>query len=145
MAAGAACVLVTAGLGWVTAVEVGLTGASGGPVVDALPSVARQAEPSGPTFGRTLDLDHAQADRARRSSSGTPSPSASPTSAAASTSAGASRPAPEPSSTPTRDVVPTVRQGDACRTPGAVAVTKSGTAAVCTRSPGHGGLRWRRA
>jgi len=145
MAAAAACVLVTAGLGWVTAVAVGLTGPTGEPVVDALPSVARQAGPSGPTFGRTLDLDGPHADRAHRATAATPTPSASPTSAAVPTSAPPTAPAPERSSTPTRDAVPVVQQGDPCRTAGAVAVTRSGTAAVCTAARGNSGLRWRHA
>ena len=139
--------LVTAGLGWVTAVAVGLAGTSGEPVVDALPSFAPQAEPAEPTYGQTLDLDldldAAQADRARRSSSAAPPPTARPTSAT--TPAVAPPPTAQRSSTPTRDAVPTVRQGDPCRTQGAAAVTRSGSAAVCTVAPGKGGLRWRRA
>jgi hypothetical protein len=145
VAAGGAAVLVTAGLGWVTAVAVGLAGTSGEPVVDALPSFAPQAEPAEPTYGQTLDLDldAAHADRARRSSSKAPPPTARPTSAT--TPAVAPPPTAEPSSAPTRDAVLTVRQGDPCRTQGAAAVTRSGSAAVCTVAPGKGELRWRRA
>ena len=145
MAAGVACVLVTAGLGWVTAVAVGLTGPSAEPVVDALPVMAPQTEAPGPTFGRTLDIDGAHANRAGRSSTATPRPTERPTSSAASTSAPGPRPAPERTSTQTVDAVPTVRQGEPCRDRGAAAVTRSGSAAVCTRTPGNGELRWRRA
>jgi hypothetical protein len=145
MAAGGGCVLVTAGLGWVTAVAVGLTGPSGEPVVDALPSQAPQSEPSGPTFGQTLNLDGAHANRASRTSAAPPTTAARPSSSAPSTPARAPDPAPEASSRPTGESVPTVRQGDACRAEGAAAVTKSGGAVVCTVAPGNGGLRWRRA
>ncbi len=144
LAAGAAGVLVTAGLGWVTAAAVGLTGPSGDPVVDALPSFAPQVEPPHPTYGQVLDLGGAHADRARRSSTAAPSPAPGSTSAATPTPTRASRPGPERSSEPTAAAVPPVRQGDPCRAEGAAGVTKSGSAAVCTPAPGHGGLRWRR-
>jgi hypothetical protein len=146
MAAGVACVLVTAGLGWVTAVAVGLTGPSSEPVVDALPSMAPQTEAPGPTFGRTLDIDGAHAHRAVRSSTATPTPTGSPASSTPSSAASTSPQGPRPAAanTQTGDAVPTVRQGEPCRDRGAAAVTRSGSAAVCTRAPGNGELRWRR-
>jgi hypothetical protein len=152
--AAAAGLLVTAALGYGTAAAVGLTSPAAGPVVEALPTMARQAEPPGPTFGQTLDLDGAHADRGTRSSaadSSTARPSSAPPSTSTPPSTPApppppsSRPAPAPSSEPTRHAVSPVRQGDACRTQGAAGVSKSGSVVVCTVAPGHGGLRWRHA
>jgi hypothetical protein len=143
VALGAAGVVLTAGLGWVTASAVGLTGTAAEPVVEALPTGAPQPEPSGPDFRQTLDLDGTHADRASRSS-------AVPTTAAATTTQPAPRapssdPAPKASDPPTRDAAPAVRPGDPCSTEGATAVLKSGGGAVCSSGRGNGDLKWRRA
>jgi hypothetical protein len=143
---GAGALLVVAALAVLTAAWTGLNGAPR--AVEQVRPPAPPTVSTGPTFGRTVDLDATRADRATPSTEAptavaeTPALVPASTPAPEPTSAPEPKPSPEPPAGPAP--LPSVQPGDPCVTEGARTTSAAGKTAVCT-ARGDGAPRWRHA